>query len=599
MAVDQDEQTLDDVEPESESIEEIEKEIESEANVITTIKENAYQTRPLIEWERMLRLSGIFSIKKHRIERWAWSPNANISNLVFMELYYAIEDESNSVIQIYAPPGLGKSTIGKSLAKYLKVKAQELLKLTHKTKIWLTWSIWETAEAIRKANQGDVIIQDEDKRGTGQGSQSSVYRLHNLLNTFRKKQISVIFISPDLVKLPNVVSFVVQAYSKNRQKQTNKVLILSGQTFNPIGHAYIARRIDKELENYEEIKDADIEKTIANAGFSVVEYPQDFVNKWVKEVWEELEVRFDEIPLDKWVTSIIDSIIQILAIPGDSSFRKIVADEIKLKIRIEKIRKEIAKEKRKEAERQKQMELQGQSDDEGHPLPPPTGNQEFTEYLQNVATHYLVENGLCESIEKARRWVIYKLTTTPVTYAEVCDILQIQDLRPDSIGRYIRGLKISNTHLGNILELALLGWIKANIPELHILKEGTEPGEGSDGKESQSSQDTPAFLLVRGGGAGMCDVHVTSGSWGHVVCMNAKLKVSEPRPSWTVLCQPEYDNNPDHSYVVLWDRSKGLQVYKGKKTELSSGSGEDIGMEGLLGIIKTAIAFKEVSELTK
>ena len=184
------------------------------------------------------------------------------------------------------------------------------------------------------------------------------------------------------------------------------------------------------------------------------------------------------------------------------------------------------------------------------------------------------------------RWCLRKLSVRKLSFVEIAEMLE--ENRSDSVAQYVRRFrKLSKTDLGNILEIALHSYLIHRIPAL-----------ANSLVSAQSSQDTlsnnqaQTVRFVRGSGPGSCDLHIIDRQ-DHLLCINAKLKL-EGRPSWSIKIHPEFENNPDNSYGVLWDPEKGLQVYKTESETINTGSCADIGIQGLIEAIN-----KKIQEMKK
>lgn len=476
----------------------------------------------------------------------------NLSKTLKLELDYALQDESNSVIVIHGPMGGGKSTVALSIANHVVFIAKEKFPTS---RLWITWSNDETVRIIEKVQPGDVILQDEIVRQGGEDSLTIKNQLLNISETIRKAQISFIYVSPVLKGMENCCNFVLYTLEKDRKKGRNRVIVHDGEELKPLGYAWIPKLNDPELEaKYETLKDSYIREVQEQRGFSFVKIDQERLEKDLERLWKATLKEFEELPFNRWKKGYLSTVVRLEGIPGSKNYLNHLVEKIWFRVVKLKVQEEIEIELRREKRRR------------GDDRPPQ--HLEFDNHLRHGAIQYLIDQGICTN-RVANRWVLRKLNQEILTYSEIAE--KTGDKRSDSVGRSVRVLKVSPTDLGNILEIALLSWIKEKLA-------------------LSSSPDIASKKFVRGSGPGSCDLHVR----GHSLCINAKLKLDR-RPSWRLSILPEFENCPGESYLVLWTPERGLEIYKafqehvntgeGKKKTSEESSCEEISLDALISRI--------------
>lgn len=556
---------------------------------LSLIQKGRFQSRPLTERERTLFLIGLYTLKPHVIERILRSiAYGDITQLLYDEMAYAYQDQSNSLISVFAYMGAGKSELAKSIAIFQKNFARELLK-TPENRIFLCWSFSQTMEALRAAKTGDVILQDETKAMSGEGSATMLKRLANILMNFRKKQISVIVVCPVKTDIRGICNFYLKIDGKYREERETKVLVYSGESGRLLGFAEISLRNDPDLDQYYLEKDDNIERILENGGYDVVQYEAKFIEKHTTEVLNEMYRLFADIPFSFWRVSIIDSIIRKIGIAGDSSYRKIIEDEVKTIITIQK-----AKEEAETSFNKSDLTISiGTNKSRYRKFNEKINRQpiqiEFDKYLRDFTLNFLIkykEKFNFSDLNLLNRFTEYYFSNMRRSFTELAEFigelrpsdLSIQrEKREDSIRKYVMEInnKLTRTDKGKLFEQCLESYLEEKLKHLLNTEEAKDAG----------------LSIRREGGLNKCDLHLTqikNRKVSHLLCINAKLKM-DFKGSYSDHCLPEFENNPKRSYLVLWSCFTGLVVFRGQQEKIISSNAENIGIQGLLHILEFTI----------
>jgi len=171
------------------------------------------------------------------------------NGLIINDLMQRVKHGRNAIISIYGPTGSGKSYSGIQIANII----QKLYKKQFNTNN-ICYSSDELMKAAREAKQQDTLLFDEQSIGGGFGSGSgrSISELQMLEETIRKKQINLIFISPEL-KTHNH-NFILRTWGINRERKRSK-LIVSTPKNDILGYIIVKMPPKQIIKEYEIKKD--------------------------------------------------------------------------------------------------------------------------------------------------------------------------------------------------------------------------------------------------------------------------------------------------------------------------------------------------------
>ncbi|MCK5345734.1 MAG: hypothetical protein KAR20_20130, partial [Candidatus Heimdallarchaeota archaeon] len=238
---------------------------------------------------------------------------------------YILEDKINFAVkhnrslnfEITGIQGAGKSYAGIAIGYIIAGKWAE--KLKKQTELNLEFELPQILELIKLHHRGDVLIQDEDPRGFGDGVRTNEEAFENLIKTLRKLGISLIIISPyeTNVKVHFKIEFI--SYVSKTRVATGILFTRKGLA---LGYVYIKILDNVDYLNYEKKKDAFIEKMQLSSGFGVDNYDEDRIKRDVEKL---RKVIYDIDPeMKKGEISVESGII----VKGNGRYQKLVANRV-------------------------------------------------------------------------------------------------------------------------------------------------------------------------------------------------------------------------------------------------------------------------------
>jgi len=198
----------------------------------------------------------------------------NVSHSVLLkEFEYVIKNQLNIIIDLYGLPGSGKSEDAFSL--WFHWKRLNTVLLNRDVNLIITFSRWQTIQAVKNAKDGDLILQDEDTRLSGHGSASAIAQMNNLLDTIRETQISFIFISPHEKATLTLANLYIEQLLKDKVNRRNLIKIYNTKHILE-GHAIIGLHNDHEFrKDYLKRKTKNIEKLKNSLGRDSVQIQEE------------------------------------------------------------------------------------------------------------------------------------------------------------------------------------------------------------------------------------------------------------------------------------------------------------------------------------
>ena len=190
--------------------------------------------------------------------------NRNYSLMVLEEFQYVIEKQLNIVIDLYGLAGSGKSEVAFALWFHWQKKNKKLL--DREVKLFITFNRSQTVQAVKKAQTGDMIIQDEDSRLSGHGSKSAIDAMNNIIDLIRETQISFIFVSPHPKTTLALANLRIEQLLKNYQTKQNFALVRNNAD-KLLGHLVISLHDNNPFrQDYQAKKTDNLERVKAQQG---------------------------------------------------------------------------------------------------------------------------------------------------------------------------------------------------------------------------------------------------------------------------------------------------------------------------------------------
>jgi len=123
----------------------------------------------------------------------------------FQDIDRQIYLQSNEVLMVYGPKGMGKSEVLMFLMKYWQERYYEIKQKTVNKKGLLNYvgfSDSQLRSIIRIMTAGDILGRDESPLSSGTGARTDTNALQNFVNQTRELQTSSIFVNP--VEIQNI-----------------------------------------------------------------------------------------------------------------------------------------------------------------------------------------------------------------------------------------------------------------------------------------------------------------------------------------------------------------------------------------------------------
>jgi hypothetical protein len=227
----------------------------------------------------------------------AMDPVNDMTVEIIEDLIYAVENESNQIIQINAEPNEGKSLLAQAIGLIWLKLQKDFNDLD--IKIWFSVDYADTIKKIALMKDGDLLIQDEVTTLAGTDSIQVLRDLNNILKTMRQSQRSVIFCTPKRVQF-SVTNLILEPIGKStkydrklknygdmktralvsypRNGKDNPIGHIILTTGWAIGHPALSGYLDRKVEN--------IHKMIDNLGRTRVDVDTERRDKQVQELYD-------------------------------------------------------------------------------------------------------------------------------------------------------------------------------------------------------------------------------------------------------------------------------------------------------------------------
>jgi len=259
----------------------------------------------------------------------------NISKIVWKRFEQTATKKMNVIMTVFGPPGTGKSIAGLSLACILQYM---YLKQGKPSKIYICFSDWEVNDILKKANPGDIILQDERPVIHGAGSRITLDSINNIRKAVRAKQINYIGITPNEMQ-DLVVNLKFETLGYNEETGLSRMLVRGGRNNTILGICYIKKGIPEDLlKKYEDMKMKNIDDLLEAGGMVAMDGKKE-AEKLLEDTERVLRyIKENKIPIDtkkKNVSSEIRPFVSLAGIDSPSAqYTKNLLQYISIKIRM-------------------------------------------------------------------------------------------------------------------------------------------------------------------------------------------------------------------------------------------------------------------------
>lgn len=174
-----------------------------------------------------------------------------------------IEDKGFVILQFYGMSNSGKSWL--AFAKAFELREILMQNGFKNPRIILVHNWSEVLHAISTAQEGDIILCDEETTVSGQESLTEANSMKNILKACRAKQINFFFIDPEPVAKPNVHAWVYVVGKIKDNYHTMSIIhdgqgTLVGLDFHRLPMNEV--EFTDTLDEYEQLKMANIQALI-------------------------------------------------------------------------------------------------------------------------------------------------------------------------------------------------------------------------------------------------------------------------------------------------------------------------------------------------
>ncbi len=135
----------------------------------------------------------------------------------FYDIDRQILIQSNEVIMIYGPKGMGKSSILRKLMKYWQERffvLKHAMVNKHGLINYIAFSDSQLRSIIRIAKEGDILGRDESPVAAGVGTRTDINALQNFINQTREYQTSSIFVNPEKINNLSGIDYYLEVAGK-------------------------------------------------------------------------------------------------------------------------------------------------------------------------------------------------------------------------------------------------------------------------------------------------------------------------------------------------------------------------------------------------
>lgn len=239
------------------------------------------------------------------------------THILMSKIDFSVKHNRSLNFEITGIQGAGKSYAGIALGYVIAGKWSD--KLEKETELNLEFELPQVLELISLHSRGDLLIQDEDPRGFGDGVRTNEEAFENLIKTLRKLGISFIIISPyeTNVKVHFKIEFI--SYVSKTRIATGILFTRKGLV---LGYVYIKILDNKDYLNYEKKKDAFIDKMQLSSGFGVDNYDEDRIERDIEKL-RKIIVDIDP-RMKKGEISVESGII----VKGNTRYQKLIANRV-------------------------------------------------------------------------------------------------------------------------------------------------------------------------------------------------------------------------------------------------------------------------------
>lgn len=260
----------------------------------------------------------------------------NLTTLLKEHFKDLVVNKRNFIALIVGKSGLGKSLIG--LGCYYYLRKYHYRYKNKETKIHFTFNYSKSKRKIKKMNEGDLLLQDENNKEIGLGSKTGKIAFENLINSFRYTQKSLIVCNPDYYYIPNLhivlspLGHDEHAYkTEDPEDMRTRVLIRfiddTLQTKKPVylGYAWIPiGKIAELFKEYEKAKKKNYEYLEKHEGMRSAKIDEKQFQENVKDL---LKIAEEQNYTGKSKSDLKSYLIRFSSINADTDTTKFIINE--------------------------------------------------------------------------------------------------------------------------------------------------------------------------------------------------------------------------------------------------------------------------------
>ncbi len=253
-----------------------------------------------------------WAISKKTDAKLKYAFRRNVTSLFIQELRYTVEKKQNLVINVFGPTGSGKSEVVQKAAIILRKFFKEA---GLDSRIHVTFGFAGTRLILPELKPGDIVIQDESTKLSGQDSRVTMDAIENILRVIRAQQVNFFFISPELTEYVATHGFLETAGQDFERRITR--CILYSRFRQPLGYVLFKLHEDEEFRKwYIKEKDKNIERLKHSGGVDTMQYPPEKL----QELAEKIAKKAIEMGLIVKYASHLGPAVTALNIPGSTRF---------------------------------------------------------------------------------------------------------------------------------------------------------------------------------------------------------------------------------------------------------------------------------------
>lgn len=241
-----------------------------------------------VQWFSLPLQKESLRMMEQKMPHYGEALNKDVTKLFFRELKERAMSRQNCILSIHAAQGRGKSYVGIFIAEHLsKYLGKKVIPNN------INFSVTNMLRAIEKAEEGSILILDEQTKTVGVGARAELAMLYNIEDVVRQYKMFLIFISPKYVSHTyHYMIDVLQPGSdkpldpvqtvESQWKYTKSIILNDNQI--PIGFIATGTPSDKQLlHDYEKKKELFIQEIRKRRGYNRPAYLREKIFRMMKE----------------------------------------------------------------------------------------------------------------------------------------------------------------------------------------------------------------------------------------------------------------------------------------------------------------------------